>query len=97
MPSSKETTIAELEAHMERIAAKIGFLRSQPDDDFPEGAIITWDRQFDGKGRVYTYVAVKKGRTWYCTNSSVGRTWDEVLRIIGDAEVYYVTHMEQVI
>jgi hypothetical protein len=36
-------------------------------DDWPNGAVISWDRVFVNGGRRYTYVALKAGNRWFVT------------------------------
>jgi hypothetical protein len=75
-------------------------------DDFPVGAVLTFDKRYGNKSPYTSYkfaaVKVNPGR-WYITGkSSTAKTWDELVLLIlegeGDdiPEVWYATEWEQV-
>jgi len=86
--------LLEHAAHMREQAERFG------PDDYPNGAVIVFDKVFTPGGRVYNYAAIKTihantsdytGRVghfelWYTTGpkSPKGYTWDELIKWMGD-------------
>lgn len=79
---------------IERAQAKIDRLLSLPSEpvtDDPDGALVVWfTHQFNGRGKRYTYSAVKAGDgLWYTTgpSSPKGYTWAQLIDwVMGDAD-----------
>jgi hypothetical protein len=77
-----------LENQMRRLEEEIAVLDRFGNDDFEEGAVITFDKQFHGPdSKTWTYAGVKVGNLWYLTGS--GRhpncfSWDDLVRFLSE-------------
>lgn len=77
------------------------------DDDFPDGAVITFTKRFPGGTVDYNYAAIKTihhnvgedVELWYTTGPKApkGYTWEELTKWMGNGveEVFYVTALEK--
>jgi hypothetical protein len=88
--SAKETQIEALLRQVEANLKTIRDLEAEPDDDFPDGAIVTWRNSFGGL-RAYTYVAIKieaAGPTdhWFVAGKIGWTTWSQLLRHLQRAD-----------
>jgi hypothetical protein len=103
-------TAASLERRAEKMLAEAAKIREKyerfGEDDFPEGAVIVFDKRFNeyaGRSipwsKYYHYAAMKGDGRWNTTGpkSPKSYTWDELIRWMGDGvdEIYYVSTMER--
>jgi hypothetical protein len=85
-------TAFELRKQAAQLLDEAARLDAQPKDDFSVGAVITWEKQFPGSLRWYQYIALKTPRGWYVTGANTSRqSWDDIVRMIGDAQVWFVS------
>lgn len=107
-------TAASLERQAARLLARADEMRAKyarfGEDDYPVGAVITFDKTFNhynGRplnrvSKPYFYAAIKDptGR-WSTTGPRAPKsyTWDELIQWMGDGvqEIYYVTKLERVV
>jgi len=104
-------TAESLERQAERLLERAREVRRKYDrfgeDDFPDGAIIVFDkvfheyngRQLHKPSKPYHYAAIKMNGLWSTTGprSPKSFTWTELIRWMGDGvqEIYYVSEMEK--
>lgn len=103
-------TAEVLEFQAERLLARAAEVRRKyerfGEDDFPDGAVIIFDKVFHeymGKAiapsKPYHYAALKFNNLWSTTGprSPKSYTWDELIRWMGEGveEIYYVTEMKR--
>lgn len=96
--------VHELRKRAEVLLADIERLEQKPQDEYQNGDVIMWTRQFaaeygrlrplgsGGPARTYHYVALKMGEKWYITgkfNSGVAFTWD----LLWEEHLVRATHM----
>jgi hypothetical protein len=64
-----------------RIQMQMDRLAQLPEDDFGNGAVITFQKQFREGGRIYDYAAIKAAGLWYSTGplAPKGFTWDALM------------------
>ena len=98
----KRSTAARLEAQAQRLLDEAQKMRDERErfgeDDFPDGAVITFGKVFPGGTREYQYAAMKTIHLedkygdnqlplglWYTTGpkSPKGYTWDELVNWMG--------------
>lgn len=77
--SNIERRIQELEAEKERLLAL-------PQDDFDNGAVITFTKHYSYSNKSYIYAAIKSNGRWYTTGpkSPKAYTWYELLSWLGE-------------
>lgn len=70
---------------------------ARPDDVYPVGAILTWERTFERGGNVYTYVAIKYDDNRWRTSQGRDYRWRELvdkhLRHADAESVYWVSEL----
>jgi hypothetical protein len=113
----KRSIAARLEAQAQRLLDQAQKMRDERErfgeDDYPDQAVITFDKVFPTGTKVYHYAAMKKVITeeesefgeatelWYTTGPKApkGYTWDELVNWMGKGvkEIYYVTEMKKVV
>lgn len=80
-------SLARLEAqrqatldHAADLALRIQEIKRYGEDDYEDGNVILFERQFQPGGRVYSYAAIKSEGLWYTTGprSPKGFRWDEL-------------------
>ena len=83
-----------------RLQEQLDYLESLPEDDFDNGAVISFTKKFRGNVE-YTYVALKAGNRWWLsgTRQAGVHSWDELIRFIAHDEIempdiFYVTEWE---
>jgi hypothetical protein len=93
-----------LERTIERAQEKLDQLEIMGEDDYEDGAVLTFKKRFTPGGIAYTYVALKIAGGWYLSgrqHGSVGRTWDSLVEFIVEnnthPEVWVVSEWERVI
>lgn len=106
---STETAEA-LERRAEEMLRRASAIREKyarfGEDDFPDGAVIIFDKRFNEyQGRPipwskpYHYAAIKAAGLWSTTGpkSPKSYTWTELVRWMGDGveEIYYASQMEK--
>lgn len=86
--------ISALDAALERMLAERARLEAASNhfgvDEYEDGTVLVWEKQFADSERTYTYAAVKGGNLWYVTGAMSprgGLTWaaltDEMVRSCG--------------
>lgn len=78
--------LAAVEDEIARLQEKAAKLAAIPQDDYPNQAIVVFEKKFDSTSKIaYTYVALKAGGYWYVTGDGLRRSWDSLMdKIYGD-------------
>lgn len=77
--------LAAVEDEIARLQAKREALAAIPLDDYPNQAIVVFEKKFSDNGITYTYVALKAGGYWYLTGDGLRRSWDALMdKLYGD-------------
>lgn len=92
--------LAAVEDEIARLQQKAAKLAAVPQDDYPAGAIVVFEKKFTANSITYTYVALKAGGYWYLTGDGLRRSWDSLMdKLYGDVsstpeiKVYWVSEM----
>lgn len=76
---------AAVEDEIARLQEKAAQLAAIPQDDYPNQAIVVFEKKFSSNGITYTYVALKAGGYWYLTGDGMRRSWDSLMdKLYGD-------------
>lgn len=77
--------LAAVEDEIARLQEKAAKLASIPLDDYPNQAIVVFEKKFSANSITYTYVALKAGGYWYLTGDGLRRSWDSLMdKLYGD-------------
>lgn len=92
--------LAAVEDEIARLQEKAAKLAAIPLDDYPNQAIVVFEKQFTLGSMTYTYVALKAGGYWYITGDGLRRSWDSLVdKLYGDLgsggtiKVYWVSEL----
>ncbi len=92
--------LAAVEDEIARLQEKAAKLAAIPQDDYPNQAVVIFEKQFTAGSMTYTYVALKAGGYWYITGDGLRRSWDSLVdKLYGDLgsggsiKVYWVSEM----
>jgi hypothetical protein len=104
-PIVSKEKIASLEAQARRLLEHAQEMRDKVErfgeDDYPDGAIISFGKIFPGGTITYQYAAIKINNLWSTTGPRAPKsyTWDELINWMGEGvqEIWYVTKMERVV
>jgi hypothetical protein len=97
----RDRKISLLDQQIETLAERRAMLASRPEDDFEDGAIVAFDKQFNNEdGPKYAYIAVKGGAKWWVSGRyHESLSWDGLMDLAesdgGTVDgLWYVTAME---
>lgn len=92
--------LAAVEDEIARLQEKAAKLAAIPVDDYPNQAIVIFEKKFSAHTMTYTYVALKAGGYWYLTGDGLRRSWDSLMdKLYGDVgssaevKVYWVSEI----
>jgi hypothetical protein len=88
---SENATVA-FASRITKLHERLRLLDSYPDDDFNDGEVIVFTKQFDPAGQEYTFAAIKAEDRWYLTGGHLGRgggvyTWEKLCEWLGTVGV----------
>jgi hypothetical protein len=102
----------QLELHMsaaDRLLEKLTQAERFGEDDWPEGTIIVFDKQFAGGGTTYHYAAIKapshlrSGGGWYTTEPRAPKdySWEDLIAWIQEGpessiDLYVVSELKHI-
>lgn len=70
-----------IQKQIDHLYEEIRKLDAYPEDDLPDGSIISFDKTFGLHINVYNYAAIKVEGLWYLTGTKSPKayTWDELV------------------
>jgi hypothetical protein len=74
--------MADLQREVERRERELEAESRYGEDDFEEGAVVTWTQRYPGRGTSYSYAAIKAAAGMWYTTSKFGQalSWSELVQ-----------------
>lgn len=78
----------QIELRIRQLEAELATISLYGDDEFPQGSVIRWRKQFRPGGEKYRYAAMKVQQLWYVTGGKTPpRTWDQLVELLSNSAV----------